>query len=507
MDIALKRENYKLLRTVKDNSVEECVEADFSLPEYMPEILRIIKSTAQPKVNSCKAVGERVTIDGECELRMVYTAEDGGIYTFSQTRPFTRHCENNIFNEATDVNGEIAVSYVNCRATSTKRAEIKAGLVIKLTAFLEETEDVISLEEDSCIEEKCLPIRAMSLGCKKTRAFSMSDTVSLPVAAAFIVSSRANAVCTEIKKISNKIMVKGDAVVEICYVTAADKSCTEHIKHVLPINQILEFEGMEERYTGNVTLNVTAVDVMQKNEQDGAGTSFDVALGIDASVCMWEEKELTVICDAYAVGGSVELKKQPYIFFTALDEIRDTYIFKSDFQVSGEGVSKVLDSICEVTNVTVKKENSLIVVSGSLNLSVLLKDSSGSLSNINKIIDFKYERKADYDNKDIFCLPTVTIMSLDCIEKGNNGIDVRAEINMVGTVFGKVGLDVVTDIAECEMQIERKSNAITVYFPEESESLWAIARRYNTTVRAIAEENNLEGDTTENLKIIFIPAV
>lgn len=507
MDISLKRENYKLLRTVKDNSVEECVEADFSLPEYMPEILRIIKSTAQPKINSCKMVGERVTVDGECELRMVYTAEDGGIYTFTQTRPFTRHCEDLLFNEAVDVVSNASVSYVNCRATSTKRAEIKAGLVIKVTAFLEENEEIIALDENSCIEEKCVPVRAMSLGCKKTRSFSMSDTISLPASCAFIISSRASAICTEIKKISNKIMIKGEAVVEICYVPAADKTCTEHIKHSLPINQILEFDGMEERYTGNVTLKVNAVDVMQKNEQDGNGTSFDVALGIDASVCMWEEREMTVICDAYAVGANVELKKDSFTFFSALDEIRENYIFKSDFQVSGEGVSKVLDSTGEISNVTVKVGNGSLVVCGSLNLSLILKDLSGSLTNINKILDFNYERKFDSDTTDVFCLPSLCVMSLDCVEKGNNGIDVRAEINIVGSVFGKICLDVVTDITESEIQVQRKTNAITVYFPEKSENLWSIARRYNTTVTAIAEENNLEGDTTENLKIIFIPAV
>jgi len=507
MDIAIKKENYKLLQTIKENSIEECVEADFSLPEYMPEILRIIKYTAQPKINSCKAVGERVTVDGECELRMIYTAEDGGIYSFSQTKPFTRHCENAIFNDAVDINGEIQVSYVNCRATSTKRAEIKAGLVIKVVAFVEEKEEIISLEGNSCIEEKCIPVRAMSLGCKKTRAFSMSDTLTLSTHCAFIISARAGAVCTEIKKISNKVMIKGDAIIEICYVTSADKTCTEHIRHSLPINQILEFEGMEERFTGNVALNITAVDVIQKNEQDGTGTAFDIALGIDASLCMWEEKELTVINDAYAVGGSIDLKKNTYMFFTPLDEFRDTYVFRNDFQVSGEGVSKVLNSTCELSNVTVKKENDILCLCGSLTVSALIKDSSGSISNVNKIFDIKYERKADYDGSEIFSMPDLTVLSLDCVEKSNNGIDVRAEIGVSATVFGKVFIDTITDITESENQEKRKLNAITVYFPEKSESLWSIARRYNTTVTAIAEENNLTGDTTENLKMIFIPAV
>lgn len=506
MDITLKKESYKILQIVKDNSIEECVEADFSLPEYMPEILRIIKSTAQPKVNSCKAVGERVTVDGECELRMIYTAEDGCIYSFSQTRPFTRHCENNVFNNATDINCEASVSYVNCRATNTKRAEIKAGIVMKINAFIEESEEIISVEEGS-IEKKCKPVRAMSSGCKKTRAFSMSDTASLSVPCAFIVSTRATAFCTELKKISNKIMVKGDAVVEICYVNANDKACTENIRHTLPINQILEFEGMEERFSGSVALNVTAVDVMLKNEQDGMGSAFDIGLSIDASASMWEEKELLVINDAYSVGSCIDLKKQSMLFFTPLDEIRDTYIFREDFQVSGEGVSRVMGSTCEMTNVIAKKESDKLLITANLALSVLIKDSSGSISNVNKILDFRYERKADYEENDIFCLPELNVFSLDCGEKGNNSIDVRAEIKVSAGVFGRVYIDGVTDITESESKPERSNNAITVYFPEKSESLWSIARRYNTTVKAIAEENGLEGDTTENLKIVFIPAV
>ena len=473
----------------------------------MPEILRIIKSTAQPKVNSCKAVGERVTIDGECELRMIYTAEDGCIYSFCQSKPFTRHCENNIFNSATDINCEVAVSYVNCRATSTKRAEIKAGLVIKISAFFEEIEEIISLEENTCIEKKLVPIRAMSLGCKKTRTFSMSDTVPISTPCAFVISSRASAICTEVKKISNKIMVKGDAVVEICYVNGNDKFCTENLRHTLPINQILEFDGMEERFSGNVSLNVAAVDIMIKNEQNGMGTAFDIGLTIDASALMWEEKELVIINDAYAVGSCIDLKKQSMVFFTHLDEIRDTYIFRQDFQVGGEGVSKVIASTCELQNIITKKENDKFIILANISLSVLIKDTSGSISNINKILDVRYERKADYEDCDIFCIPNLNVFSLDCTEKGNNSIDVRAEINVAASVLGKVFVDGVTDITENENQIIANSKAITVYFPEKSENLWSIARRYNTTVKAIAEENDLTGDTTENLKVIFIPAV
>ena len=49
MDISLKHEDYKFLKTLTDNSVEESVESELTLPEYMPEILRIIKSKVAKK--------------------------------------------------------------------------------------------------------------------------------------------------------------------------------------------------------------------------------------------------------------------------------------------------------------------------------------------------------------------------------------------------------------------------------------------------------------------------
>jgi LysM repeat protein len=52
-----------------------------------------------------------------------------------------------------------------------------------------------------------------------------------------------------------------------------------------------------------------------------------------------------------------------------------------------------------------------------------------------------------------------------------------------------------------------RKSAITVYFPKREESLWSIAKSYNTTVESIALENNLEGDTTGELKMLFIPSV
>ena len=505
MDISLKHTDYQYLKALSNNTVEELVECELALPEYMPEILRVVKSTATPKITSCRLVGERITVDGVCELRMIYTAEDDAVYTFSQSRTFTRYCENSEFSDCVDVGVKAGVSYVNCRATGTKRAELKAGISLCFSAYRKEAEDVISLGETRGIEEKCEFVRAMSLGCRQTKQFSMSDTVTLDIPCGFVISTRGSAVCTEIRKINNKIMIKGDSVVDVCYVDSNNR--TQKIKHLIPINQIIEFDGMDERYTGNVALSVCAVDVIPKGESGGACSCFDVSLGVDVTVTMWEEKELQVISDAYAIGKNIELKKAPHKFYSALDEIRETFVAENNFTLCSEGVSEVVDVNGDIANVTVTTAGEKLCLKGSVALSFIIRDNSGTLSSVNKMMDFEFVRNMSKECKNVVCNPTLTLVSVDCGVK-SGGVSVRAEINTVATVMGEITIDAVADITESDTPVAINTNAITVYFPEkENESLWSIARRYNTTVNAIAEENCLEGDTTENLKILFIPAV
>lgn len=506
MDISLKHESYKFLNKSAENMLEETVECDISLPEYMPEILRIIRTTATPKVSSCRLSGDRVTVDGLCELRMVYTAEDGGLYSYTHTQPFTKYCENEAFTQCVDVTSHASVSYVNCRATNTKRAEIKAGISIRICAFGEEVNEIISSAEGDGLEQKLIPVDAMSLGCRKTKHFSMSDTVCPQISAAYIISMSSSAVCTDIRKINNKLMIKGEAIVRICYVKDKERAETEVIKHTIPINQIMEFEGMEERFTGNVVLNVCSQDIIPKGEASGEITSFDISLGVDVTVTMWDMRAMSVISDAYGVGASLELKKVPYKYYCAVNEMRDTLVAEDTFSLPADGVDCILDCTGEIVSKSFKYEDDKANVSGSINVTLIVKDGNGSFNTIIKTLDYCYATNVDAGSSDIVCDPSVNLISLDC-SLNSGGISVRAELSVIGTVFEEVVIDTVTDITESDVPLNRKRYAITIYFPETEESLWSIARRYNTTVSAIADENGLQGDTTEDLKILFIPAV
>lgn len=507
LDITLENEKYCSLKRTYDTTVEECVEAELSLPEYMPEILRIIKSQAIPKINSFNTVGERVTVDGTCELRMIYVGNDNCIYSFSQSRNFTRYCENPAFLTAEDVKVKTTVNYINCRATNTKRAEIKSGIGISVTALGKIEEDILLTGKTSGIEEKTKNFFVMSLGCRKSKMFSMSDTFDLESnTAAFLVRANAVSVLGEVRKISNKVMVKGETIVEVAYVPNEDKTIICNLRRVLPINQILEFDGMDERFTGDVTLDVTAVDVIIKNDSSGDGKSLDVAVSVNAGITMWEQKELQVITDAYAIDGAIDLSYKKMKFYSALDAVRDTYIYKNSIDVSKTGATSVLDAYCEEGEPTLSFGDGVIAVSGSLKVTLLLKDASENIITTEKMLDYRYERKAECCNQETDCVPSVSISSFECIQSNKETIDVKAEMQINCSVFGETEIDIVSDIREGVSEEKSRRSAITVYFPTCEETLWDIAKRYNTTVESIMSENNIDGETTGDITMLFIPS-
>ena len=507
MDISLKHEDYKYLKAYKDSTVEEALEYEIILPEYMPEILRIVKTDACVQVHSCKASENKAIAEGVCSIRMTYTGEDNCLYTFEVLKPFARTLENNAFTDSADVIASSRVTYVNCKATSTRNAHVKTGIIIDFVAYASCNEDIISTSEEMNIEEKKLSVDTLSLGCRKTRSFSLSDNVALEKPGCFIVSVLPCAILTETRKINNKIMIKGDAIAEVCYVLSADKMQTETIRHIIPINQIMEFDGMEEHMHGDVALCVTATDVSVKGEAGGSFSGFDISLGIDVSVTMWEEKTVHPIIDAYAIGAAIELEKENYVFYDSPCVLNENYIFESSFSVAGEGVKQILNKSYKITDVYVKSDNGVITICGNLSLSLVIRDNGNSLSCVNKSLEFSFTHKNDKYNKNCSLTPTINIASLSCHVKGENAIDIRAEMIICGTVICERSVEVVKAIKESDKPFICNGCAITVYFPQKSnESLWSIARRYNTTVKAIAEENLLEGDTTENLKMIFIPS-
>ena len=70
-------QNPQFLSLLPDLTGEAGAECEIILPDYCPNVLRILQTTARPILRSEQTTGNRITVDGCVEYRVLYLAEDG----------------------------------------------------------------------------------------------------------------------------------------------------------------------------------------------------------------------------------------------------------------------------------------------------------------------------------------------------------------------------------------------------------------------------------------------
>lgn len=127
-----------MTETLFDGQTEQGVELDHVLPDYYPEIFRILKCCLSPRVISASVSGNKIMLDGVVLIKVLYLAENSTAlhcveqrYTWSKTVDIAGKAEN--------LCGEPRITvvpradYCNCRAVSSRRLDIRGAISCRIT--------------------------------------------------------------------------------------------------------------------------------------------------------------------------------------------------------------------------------------------------------------------------------------------------------------------------------------------------------------------------------------
>ena len=202
--------------TLGSCTAEQPIDADITLPDYCPDIRRVLKCLVTPRITAVQTAGDRATADGSAGVCVIYTDEQGTVCCFEQTYPFSKYADLKGADENCCVNVRAYTQYANCRAVSPRRLDIHAVVSVAFGISGVKEEEIITGAEGAGIQLRCCDSRTASLVACTETAFPMSETVPLPdgdPAVSCVLSAQAAALAQEIKVISNKLLVKGELTV------------------------------------------------------------------------------------------------------------------------------------------------------------------------------------------------------------------------------------------------------------------------------------------------------
>ncbi|MBQ4353691.1 MAG: DUF3794 domain-containing protein [Clostridia bacterium] len=132
------------------------VSEDVLLPDYLPEIRRVVGVQASVTADGKYLSGENLEADGGVTYTVLYTTPDGTLAHLSETTSYTGHIplrtEDERYGTADIVLGA-SIDNVNCRVTAPRKITLSSK--VKLTAFSQKSADVsLRVENPTGDEEK-----------------------------------------------------------------------------------------------------------------------------------------------------------------------------------------------------------------------------------------------------------------------------------------------------------------------------------------------------------------
>ncbi len=510
MELKLKKEIFKISELLFENTSEQTVDGDITLPDYCPDIKRILKCMVTPCVISEQCVGDRVTIDANAFVQVLYVDDNNNVFCYDKTFPFSKTMElgKQIDNPSLEV--RMKTAYANTRAVSQRRIDIHASVAINVSITgKKEVEAVCDAENCGIQLLKNFNNVSDYIG-QVTKTFTLNEVMEIgkskpPVRQ--IIRQKVTPLMSEIKVINNKLLLKGELCVTVLYCADTNEGTYETFENSLPVSQIIEFEGIDENSDYSVRLSVASLTVIPKSNSAGEKKLFDVTACLNAVIKADKKVDVSLPSDCYSTQFNVKSDKKLVTFEKICDRFDDLIMIKKNEEFSNTAIGEIINIWCDDVVTTYTCVGNELKIIGTTNVSILGKDTDGQPFYAERAVTFEKVKNIDGNGKDFICSSDGIVSAVGFVLSGSNRIDLRIEIKLNVTLCRRNTGEILTDIS-CEgVPKEKKCSALTIYFTEDGEVLWNIARKFNTTVDAIKNENDIKENLPLNKCMLLIPRV
>ncbi len=494
--------------TIFNESAEVPIDVDFTLPDYCPDISKILKCRAVSRISSKGINGRTVSTEGCVTITVIYADDDNALNSYEYQYPFSKNFDVGVNTDGAVLSVKSKCEYINCRAVTGRKIDIHgaAGIYVKLTR--RKSCEVISDIDDAGIEllRGSIPATVPMGSCDKY--LIIEEEIELGSGQPdirCIVRYDAEACVRENKILAGKSVVKGEMAVSILY--CPESGSTQTVRATIPFSQLLEIDGMNDSCSCESKASIAHLEIKPRSSAAGECRSFSLSakLLICSECCC--NNDIDVILDAYSRKNEAEISKNEVCFNKIISNINETFNCKKNLEFADDALSLISDLWCEVKAGSAKFMGDSLIINGVVTAYMIAHDSEGTPAFYERPIDFEYRYPIGDTGKSLMCAPDITVHSCNYTITSPNSMELRVDLNINATVYECSNIPLIVDITVKENEpLEKKSQgAMTIYFASKGENIWDIARRYFANVEEVRQINGVSEDVLAADRMILVP--
>ncbi len=490
---------------------EQSVELDYVLPDYYPDFFRLLYCTAEASITSHSICDGTLQYALHVQLHVLYCGEQAETIQ-ALTQQLDYHGQINLPPDyiATDQLQTRLIaepSYLNCRAISPRRIDLRGAVRIRAAFCGERQTAVLCGAEGLHTQTQTLPVSYVSQVLRTEKSFTLSEDITLGASQPALLSIlRTQTILSihETRIVAGKLVIKGEAAVTLLYTSAEG---AETLSAVLPFSQIAEQDGLHDDMPCSVTATLSEQHFTPEAEQNGDVRLLHCDLQINLQCIGIRQASTELLTDLYSTICPTELHSEPVSVLTAPIPVTEHMQQKITLTQPDAVLTKVYAAWAVPENLqTTLNPNAGAVLSGSLHSCVLAADAENHPVMLEQQMPFTWELPHLHPAS---MLPPVQVQNCTYTLGGSDTVIVQVELLLNGQIMQQQTQTLLTDVLiDPEARLPATENyALRLYFAQPDESLWEIAKRYHTSETVIREENDIPTDRLTEAQMLLIPIV
>ncbi len=501
--------------TIYDGQAEQGVELDYVLPDYYPEIFRILCCKLTPRIMSYNIVGDsKLSLDGNVDIRVLYLAEDSSAvhcieqrYTYTKTIDIGKGAVPDTNMACIKLSSK--ADYCNCRAVSGRRIDVRGAVNTKVHISSDRMVSLPALPDN--IQVKRAQITCCGNIMSAEKQFAVREEIETGAAGiCCIIRTSAVPKVNDVRIIADKAVVKGVITVSASYgiYRENEQGCSEieRMTADIPVSQIIEVDGIDDDFSYTAEIDILNCELNGNN--DSGIVACNILAVCRVRCC--KDNEISVPVDVFSTEFETDFSMKQLRVISCCNKVSKQFALKGVLSSDGNEIDGVWDCNADVYNVSYTPTFTRdLRITGQIGYSAICRNSEGVPCCVEKQESFEQTITLDNITPESMAELSVICTDTDYSIKPDGTLEITAMIDVNGCVTNPKSISVTDNVVVHEDKRKQHDNnyALRIFYANGDEDSWDIAKRYGTSVESILNENEI-ADRDEKLSgMILIPTV
>lgn len=474
---------------------ESLVEGRLSLPADRPDIERVLFVSGRIYVNAEPADG-KVFMDGNVEFTVVYIGIDSSIDAFEAVSPF-RHTED-MEGAGTGMNiiARGSVREVSFSVEDGRAVSVKGVVSVQLKGSITKSCEAVTGVEPPELQTKMASKRLKTTRDQRRETAYIREDVRVPQTmpvAEKVLFADAYPIVRSVRTEDLKVIVEGDIKLSVLYLSADKGAPLQQMSETMPFGQIIASEGIS---AGDTVSADAALSDVRVNIADEASDVLRLSARMIISCVARGDSETQYLEDAYSLDNKLDIQYDDQTCKEAALTGNTRAIARSTISIpaSQPAVSRIICLRAMPNIAAVRPGTDRVYIEGLMMYTMCYYSSEGMWSYSGET-PFEAEIQMDGIKPGYDVEISADVESCTFDGTGRD-ISVKFMMDVEVRAFVQTRLRLVSGLSKTDERASTRQG-ITIYFADEGESTWDIAKRFATTLETVKKFNPEIGDNVE----------